>query len=138
MNNNDFFNNNFFKNDPSELFKDLGKQVYNQFSSRAFPTNIYDKNDAYVLEAELPGLSKEDISLKFEQHILTIKAYKKINNENYKSQLNERSNGELERRFEFDDIDKEGIVANYTDGVLYVTLPKQINEEDKATTISIQ
>lgn len=49
MNNNDFFNNNFFKNDPSELFKDLGKQVYNQFSSRAFPTNIYDKNDAYVL-----------------------------------------------------------------------------------------
>ena len=77
MNNNDFFNNNFFKNDPSELFKDLGKQVYNQFSSRAFPTNIYDKNDAYVLEAELPSLSKEDISLKFEQHILTIKAYKK-------------------------------------------------------------
>ena len=51
---------------------------------------------------------------------------------------NERSNGELERRFEFDDIDKESIVANYTDGVLYVTLPKQINEDDKATTISIQ
>ena len=33
---------------------------------------------------------------------------------------------------------KESIVANYTDGVLYVTLPKQINEDDKATTISIQ
>ena len=36
MNSNEFFNNNFFKNDPSELFKDIGKQVYNQFSSSAF------------------------------------------------------------------------------------------------------
>ncbi|SUM68878.1 Uncharacterised protein [Staphylococcus saccharolyticus] len=34
--NNDFFNSPFFKNDPSEVFKDLGKQVYNQFSSRTF------------------------------------------------------------------------------------------------------
>ncbi len=69
---------------------------------------------------------------------MTIKAYKKINNENHKSQLNERSNGELERRFEFDEIDKEGITAHYSDGVLYVTLPKLINEDEQATTISIQ
>lgn len=138
MNNNDFFTNNFFKNDPSELFKDLGKQVYNQFSSRTFPTNIYDKNDVYILEAELPGISKEDISLKFEQNILTIKAFKKVNNENNQTQVNERSNGELERRFDFNDINKESITANYTDSVLYITLPKKINEDEKATTISIQ
>ena len=76
MNNNDFSIIISSKMILVNYLKDLGKQVYNQFSSRAFPTNIYDKNDAYVLEAELPGLSKEDISLKFEQHILTIKAYK--------------------------------------------------------------
>ena len=67
-----------FQNDPSELFKDIGKQVYNQFSSSAFPTNIYDTDEAYIVEAELPGVSKEDISLKFEQNILLIKANKKL------------------------------------------------------------
>ncbi|MDK6297932.1 Hsp20 family protein [Staphylococcus caprae] len=138
MNSNEFFNNNFFKNDPSELFKDIGKQVYNQFSSSAFPTNIYDTDDAYIVEAELPGVSKEDISLKFEQNILLIKANKKLKNESQKIQLNERSTGELERHFKFDDINKEEIIANHAEGVLYVTLPKVIDEDEKATTIAIQ
>ena len=36
MNNNDFFNNNFFKNDPSELFKDLGNKYTINFHQEHF------------------------------------------------------------------------------------------------------
>ena len=135
--NNDFFNSPFFKNDPSEVFKDLGKQVYNQFSSRTFPTNIYEQSNAYILDAELPGIKKADISLKFEHSTLTIKAYKNINVDNKNLQLDERTNGELLRRFEFEDINKDAIEASYEDGVLSVTLPKKVYEGDDTTTISI-
>lgn len=72
------------------MFKDLGKQVYNQFSSRTFPTNIYEQSNAYILDAELPGIKKADISLKFEHSTLTIKAYKNINVDNKNLQLDER------------------------------------------------
>ncbi|MFU0767898.1 Hsp20/alpha crystallin family protein [Staphylococcus pasteuri] len=137
MPNNDFFNNSFLKNDPTDLFRDLGKQVFNQFSSQAFPVNLYNENDHYLIEAELSGVKKEDISLTFEQHTLTIKANKYIESHNGQTQLNERSSGELVRRFEFEDIDKSLIKATFENGILNVRLPKQQQEAEDATTISI-
>ena len=56
MPSNDFFNNAFLKNDPTDMFRDLGKQVFNQFSSQAFPANLYNESDHYLIEAELAGV----------------------------------------------------------------------------------
>lgn len=64
--------------------------------------------------------------MKFEHSTLTIKAYKNINVDNKNLQLDERTNGELLRRFEFEDINKDAIEASYEDGVLSVTLPKKV------------
>ncbi|SUM68876.1 putative small heat shock protein [Staphylococcus saccharolyticus] len=75
--------------------------------------------------------------MKFEHSTLTIKAYKNINVDNKNLQLDERTNGELLRRFEFEDINKDAIEASYEDGVLSVTLPKKVYEGDDTTTISI-
>ena len=51
MNNREFFEQSIFKNNPKDVFRDLGEQVFNQFSSKSFPTNIYNQTNQYVLEA---------------------------------------------------------------------------------------
>ena len=48
------------------------------------------------------------------------------------------ASGELVRRFEFEDINKDQIKASYEDGVLVVILPKKITEEDEGTTITVE
>ena len=123
MNNREFFDQAIFKNNPRDVFRDLGEQVFNQFSTKSFPTNVYSQKNQYVLEAELPGVKKQDIHLKYEHATLTI---------------SERSSGELVRRFEFEDINKDQIKASYEDGVLVVILPKNVTEEDEGTTITVE
>ena len=138
MNNREFFDQAIFKNNPRDVFRDLGEQVFNQFSTKSFPTNVYSQKNQYVLEAELPGVKKQDIHLKYEHATLTIKVIKQLSEQIGSVQLSERSSGELVRRFEFEDINKDQIKASYEDGVLVVILPKKINEEDEGTTITVE
>ena len=42
-----------FNGNPSDTFKDLGKQVFNYFATPSFVTNIYETDELYYLEAEL-------------------------------------------------------------------------------------
>lgn len=59
LNFNQFENQNFFNGNPSDTFKDLGKQVFNYFSTPSFVTNIYETDELYYLEAELAGVIKK-------------------------------------------------------------------------------
>ncbi|UDI77588.1 Hsp20 family protein [Staphylococcus taiwanensis] len=138
MNNREFFDQSFFKNNPKDVFRDLGEQVFNQFSSKSFPTNIYNQSSQYVLEAELPGVKKSEIELSFEHHTLTVRVQKQVSEQTGKVQLSERSSGELVRHFEFDDIDKSQIKATYEDGILVVVLPKEVSAQDHTTTITVE
>ena len=58
LNFNQFENQNFFNGNPSDTFKDLGKQVFNYFATPSFVTNIYETDELYYLEAELAGANK--------------------------------------------------------------------------------
>lgn len=49
LNFNQFENQNFFNANPSDTFKDLGKQVFNYFSTPSFVTNIYETDELYYL-----------------------------------------------------------------------------------------
>ena len=90
-------------------------------------TDITDKGDAFVLEADLPGFKKDDIKIDLENDRLTIKAERHSNTETTKNGYvrRERSFGSFERSFDVSGIDTAGIKANYTDGVLTLTLPKR-------------
>ena len=90
-------------------------------------TDITDKGDAFVLEADLPGFNKDDIKIDLENDRLTIKAERHSNTETTKNGYvrRERSFGSFERSFDVSGIDTAGIKANYTDGVLTLTLPKR-------------
>ena len=90
-------------------------------------TDISDKGDAFVLEADLPGFKKDDIKIDLENDRLTIKAERHSEHEDNRNGYvrRERHFGSFERSFDVSGIDTAGIKANYTDGVLTLTLPKR-------------
>lgn len=90
-------------------------------------TDITDKGDSFVLEADLPGFKKDDIRIDLENDRLTIRAERRSEHEDNKNGCirRERRFGSFERSFDVSGIDTSGIKANYTDGVLTLTLPKR-------------
>lgn len=96
--------------------------------------DIHDKGDAYVLEAELPGVALEDITLTTENDVLTIAADVncRAKEERNGCVVSERRSGHVERRFSLEGIDQTAITANSVNGILTVTLPKVKLEEAKA------
>ncbi|MDE6107185.1 MAG: Hsp20/alpha crystallin family protein [Oscillospiraceae bacterium] len=107
----------------------------------AFRTDIRDAGDSYVLDAELPGFNKEDITLDLKDGILTITA---AHSESSESQSDngtyirrERRYGSFQRSFDVTGIEESGITAGYQNGVLTLTLPKAKPAEPEVRRISI-
>lgn len=101
--------------------------------------NVREDENNFYIEAELPGMKKEDIDLEIEQNSLCIKGdrkfEKKEEGENY--HFVERSYGSFYRSFSLpSNVDAEGISAEYKDGVLQVTVPKK--EEVKPKKVEIK
>jgi HSP20 family protein len=101
--------------------------------------DIFENKDQIVLEAELPGMNKEDFELSIENNVITLRGErqfeKKEENDNYHRV--ERSYGAFTRSFTLPQtVSGEGATAEYQNGVLRVTLPKR--EETKARRIEIK
>jgi len=100
--------------------------------------DIYENKDQIVLEAELPGMNREDFDLSVENNVLTLRGErhfeKKDETDNYHRV--ERSYGSFLRSFTLPtSVSGEGAIADYRNGVLRVTLPKR--EETKARRIEV-
>ena len=112
-----------------DLFDNFQKQFFRNSNATlsAFRADIRDLDDKFVLEAELPGFNKEDISLDLKEGILTIKAEHKEAQEQKQGEYirRERRTGSFARSFDVSGIDESGISAAYKNGILEVTLPKQ-------------
>jgi len=98
-------------------------------SAWAPPIDVYETDDRYVIAAELPGLSREQIDLAVQDNRLTIRGTRPggvpENATRHYHQL-ERGHGSFLRAFEFaEPIEQDGITADLRDGVLTVTLPKR-------------
>ncbi|WP_071394045.1 Hsp20/alpha crystallin family protein [Bacillus tuaregi] len=95
----------------------------------SFRTDIMEKENAYYVEAELPGFAKEDISIEYENNQLTIKAKRELLTEekdkNEKVIRQERHFGEFLRRFYVEDIKDDEIMAKLEDGILKIEIPKR-------------
>ena len=101
--------------------------------------DIYEKDDHFVLTAELPGVKKEDVKVNVEGDVLTIEAEKRSEFEENKEGLyhHERSYGKFSRSFRLNSqVEGDKIDASYTDGVLRLTLPKR--EEVKGRSITVK
>ncbi len=101
--------------------------------------DIFDDGNNFVLSAELPGVSREDLDIDVKDNRLTIKGEKKLENKTEKEGYLrvERSYGLFERSFFLDDnIDRENIQADYKDGVLHLTLPRKQEEPSKKIEVN--
>ncbi|MDX6610998.1 MAG: hypothetical protein QOD75_184 [Blastocatellia bacterium] len=101
--------------------------------------DIYENKDHIVLEAELPGMNREDFDLSVENNVITLRGErhfeKKDDSDNYHRV--ERAYGSFTRSFTLPQtVTAEGANAEYRNGVLRVTLPKR--EETKARRIEIK
>ena len=119
-----------YGNSLDSLFDDFERSFFSNGCSQlpAFRTDIQDKGDHYLLEADLPGFQKEDISLELKEGILTIKAEHKENQDQKDDKGNyirrERRYGSFSRTFDVSGIDENAITAVYNNGILELTLPK--------------
>lgn len=100
--------------------------------------DIYENKDQIVLEAELPGMNRDDFELSVENNVITLRGErqfeKKDDSDNYHRV--ERSYGSFTRSFTLPQtVSADGATAEYRNGVLRVTLPKR--EETKARRIKI-
>lgn len=105
------------------------------------PVNIHETKDAYHLELNAPGRSKEDFVLSFENGLLTVSFEKKeeVKSEDYKTIRKEFSYKNFKRSFTLDDkIDSNGIQAKYENGVLKLLLPKKEQTKESVKQISVQ
>jgi HSP20 family protein len=91
------------------------------------PVDLVERNGGYELQAELPGLTEDQIEVKLSNGMVTIKGEKSServeDEEDY--HLRERSYGSFQRSFRVPaDVETEKIQARFDKGVLKVTLPK--------------
>lgn len=111
------------------LFDSMARNFFSETQPNplVFKTDIIDKGDRYLMQAELPGFSREDIVLDLNGETLTIKAQhqeeKEEKQENYLRR--ERTFGSYKRSFDVSGIQTESITASYQNGVLELTLPKK-------------
>lgn len=97
--------------------------------------DIYEKDNKYYIEMEVPGFNKEDIDISLKEGYLTVRAEKKMSNEekdeDKKYLRKERNYIRTERSFNLGNIDEENIDASFENGVLKIEIPKA--EENKRT-----
>jgi len=92
--------------------------------------DIVEKRDAYIIVAELPGVSQSSVELSFEQNVLTIRGQKSPSLDPSKDgelrvYTAERVAGTFERAIRLPEfVDSERIAADLRDGLLTVTIPK--------------
>jgi HSP20 family protein len=105
----------------------------------SFKTDITDRGKEYLIEAELPGFSKEEITVELNDNKLTIAAQKdgatEEKNDNYLRK--ERFSGRVMRTFVVEDVNNEEIKAEFKDGILRLTLPKNEPEQPKSRRIDV-
>jgi HSP20 family protein len=140
--------------DPFRDLRTLQEEVNRLFSTnltRAFDdegigrgawapsVDIYENKDQIVLEAELPGMRQEDFDLSIENNVITLRGERKFEKTDETDNYHrvERSYGSFTRSFTLPQtVSAEGATADYSNGVLRVTLPKR--EETKARRIEIK
>jgi HSP20 family protein len=118
------------------IFNDAFFPVLSNSTSSMPAVNIREDDKNYVLDLAVPGIDKKDLKIDINEDVLTISSETKTeseeNRDGYKRK--EFSYSEFCRSFYIpENANREKIEANYKDGVLSVSLPKQEEEKNKIT-----
>ena len=147
-----FFSPSVQRRDPfAGAFDDLVRGFFVSPASTAAPAafnqgfrfDVREEGNQYLVDADLPGLKKEDIKIEINGAQVSISAQYKSESTRKEGEdagsrvvYSERRSGSVARSFELPaEIDQTNASAKYEDGVLKLTLPKKIAESRKLLAI---
>lgn len=120
---------------------DTSLRRHGGFDSAFHPATVaVVEKDNVIVKADLPGLTKDDVTVTLQDNYLTIKGEKKSEFEQKDANhfLSERSYGSFTRTIELPvAVDAKRIEARFKDGVLEVTLPKTEDAKPKQIEVKV-
>ena len=123
--------------DPFRDFDRLTQQIFGTTNRPAvMPMDAWREGDRFVIEFDLPGVSRDSIDLDVERNVLTVRAERVARNGDWESLASERPRGVFSRQLVLgDNLDLDGIQADYEGGVLRLTVP--VAEKAKPRRIEV-
>lgn len=103
--------------------------------------NVEEKDDAFELTAEVPGMKKDEINIDIRDHTLTFRGEKKLEEEKKDKNYTvcERCYGEFTRTFTLpDNVDIDKIDAKYDQGILMLIIPKKEEAKPKEIKVTVK
>lgn len=104
--------------------------------------DVVEHDNDFVLQAEMPGIKKDDIEITLENGVLTISGECKSEKETSEGERvvrQERRYGKYVRSLRLGkEIDEKNVKANYKDGILELTLPKSEEVKPKKINVSVK
>ena len=124
---------NYYLNDYFDLFD----RTYSR-EKEYMKTDIFESNNRYIIEIDLPGINKEDIKVNYENGYLTIKASKTTMTSTPNTYVRrERFYGEIKRSFYIGIKKETDIKATYKEGILQISFPKEDIQKNTLKNINI-
>ena len=118
----------------SNLFNDNFFQMPTGKTSSMPAVNIKEDEKNYLIDLAVPGVDKKDMKIAINEDIITISSESK-------HETSEEKNGYMKKEFNYssfcksfyvpENVNRDKIAANYKDGILTVSLPKQEEEIKK-------
>ena len=117
--------------------------LYGKNAKNIMKTDVKETDSTYELDVDLPGFKKENISAQLEDGYLTITANKGLDKDEQdkdgKYIRQERYVGSCSRSFYVGELEPQDISARYEDGILKLSMPKQVKKQlPQSTSIAIE
>lgn len=124
-------------------FRDMDRKLYGKHAGNLMKTDVREHEDHFELDMDLPGFTKDEISLDLSDGYLTVKAAKGLDKDKTdrsgKVIRQERYAGAMQRSFYVGEaLTAEDVSAKFENGVLRLTLPKKEAALPKHTNIMIE
>src|SRR5687767_15164338 len=104
------------------------------------PMDLVETDDHFVLRADLPGLTDEDVSVELEDNVLTVSGERKSEHEDREGGYYrvERASGAFARSLTLPEgVDADSVVASFDKGVLEVRIPKPEARKPRKVAINV-
>lgn len=128
--------------DPFEEMNRLNDHFFSGRGLTAQPfkvaVDIREEKDAFFVDAEVPGLSAENVNIEVEKNVLTIRGERKVEKEEGEGKYKriERRYGSFSRSFTLPDtVDADSISADLKNGILALRLPKKEAPSPRSVTV---
>jgi HSP20 family protein len=121
-----------------EFTRGFGLPAFGERSSGWPSVEVKEDDKRVCVEAELPGLDKNDVEVLLTDNVLTIRGEKRVEQDDSKRHYSERYFGQFERRIPLGaEVEADKVVANFKNGVLKVEIPKSKQAQERARRINI-